>query len=328
MCFGLLLIVAAVAGYFYLQNYASQKIQLQQDDQLITIERGTSVQRLSQQLEAEQLITNSQLLPLLLRFDPSLRAIKAGTYRLSANMTLRDLLVLLCSGKEAQFTIQFIEGTRAKDWLLTLQAAPYIHHQLTDLSLEQVAEKLGIDGHIEGWFYPDTYHYTAGTTDVAILKRAYQRMDSHLQIAWNGRATGLPYKSAYEMLIMASIIEKETGVDSERGLVSSVFYNRLGIGMKLQTDPTVYYGRSESIQGPLTRDDLREKTPYNTYVIYGLPPTPIAMPGEASLQAAAHPTPSKYLYFVADGYGGHVFTTNLDSHNRAVQEYLRVIRNR
>lgn len=324
----LLLTIIVVSGYFYLQHFAEQKISLSTDNQLFTLQKGTSFGRLAQQMEEEKLLENSKPLLLLMRIEPSLQRVKAGTYRLLPNMTVRDFLQLLSSGKEAQFTIQFIEGTKAKDWLTTLESAPYITHQLSEKSLSEIAERLGIENHIEGWFYPDTYHYTYNTSDIAILSRAYQKTRQHLQVVWDNRDEGLPYKTPYELLIMASIIEKETGVESERSLVASVFVNRLRKGMRLQTDPTVIYGMGDRYDGNIRRRDLAEATPYNTYVINGLPPTPIAMPGIASLEAAAHPAKSNFLYFVADGYGGHTFTTNLKSHNLAVQEYLKIMRSR
>ncbi|SUC18602.1 aminodeoxychorismate lyase [Proteus mirabilis] len=178
--------------------------------------------------------------------------------------------------------------------------------------------------HLEGWFAPDTYHYTAGTTDIAILKRAYQQMEKTLEEEWLKRDSDLPYKSAYEMLIMASIIEKETGIDAERTKVASVFVNRLKRNMRLQTDPTVIYGLGDKYRGTIYRSDLNGYTPYNTYQIDGLPPTPIAMPSVASIKAAAHPADTRYLYFVADGTGGHKFSTTLAEHNKAVAQYRRL----
>ena len=192
----------------------------------------------------------------------------------------------------------------------------------------QIAKILGIpEGRpIEGWLYPDTYHYTAGNSDEMILKRAYNRMSKEVDEIWQDREKNLPYKTPEDLVTMASIIEKETGVGEERGKVASVFINRLRIGMRLQTDPTVIYGLGKNYNGNLTRRDLQQPTAYNTYVISGLPPTPIAMPSRASLEAAAHPDKTSYLYFVADGKGGHVFTTNLQSHNQAVRNYLQVLR--
>ena len=260
----------------------------------------------------------------LLKLEPDLANFKAGTYRFLPDMTVRQMLKLLASGKEAQFPLRFVEGTRMQEWLSQLRTAPYIKHTLSDDKLSTLAAALNLkyeQAGVEGWFYPDTYLYTANTTDVALLKRAHERMEKLVDSEWQGKMDNLPYKNKNDLLTMASIIEKETAVSAERNRVASVFINRLRLGMRLQTDPTVIYGMGENYKGTLTRKDLDTPTPYNTYTINGLPPGPIAMPGKASLAAAAHPDKTNFLYFVADGKGGHTFTTNLASHNKAVQVY-------
>lgn len=206
-------------------------------------------------------------------------------------MTVREMLELLESGKEAQFPLRFVEGMRLSDYLKQLREAPYIRHTLPDDDYSTVAQalKLAHPEWVEGWFWPDTWMYTANTSDVAILKRAHQKMVKAVDTVWKGRAEGLPYKDQNQLVTMASIIEKETAVASERDQVASVFINRLRIGMRLQTDPTVIYGMGTSYNGNLSRADLEKPTAYNTYTITGLPPGPIASPSEASLQAAAHP---------------------------------------
>jgi UPF0755 protein len=260
--------------------------------------------------------------------EPELSHFKAGTYRFTPGMTVREMLQLLESGKEAQFPLRFVEGMRLSDYLKQLRDAPYIKHTLKDDSYQTVAEALKLEHPewVEGWFWPDTWMYTAGTTDVAILKRAHKKMVAAVDAAWQGRMEGLPYSDQNQFVTMASIIEKETAVAAERDRVASVFINRLRIGMRLQTDPTVIYGMGESYAGKISRKDLETPTAYNTYVISGLPPGPIATPSEASLKAAAHPAKTPYLYFVADGKGGHTFNTNLASHNRSVQDYLKALK--
>lgn len=255
---------------------------------------------------------------------------KAGTYRFTPGMTVRGMLELLASGKEAQFTVRFIEGKRLRDWLDELQQSKYVKQVLAGKSDTEIAGLLGLKDieHPEGWLYPDTYSYTAGMTDLALLKRAHVKMEKTVDEIWQGRDESLPYKTPGELVTMASIIEKETAVNEERTKVASVFINRLRIGMRLQTDPTVIYGMGDKYNGNISRKDLDTPTPYNTYVISGLPPTPIAMPGLASLTAAAHPAKTAYLYFVADGKGGHTFTTNLASHNQAVRVYRQSLKDK
>lgn len=328
--FAIFILVGAAgffAGYKWLQDYAKTALSIQQEI-YFTLPAGTGRGRLAQLLVDKNIIDEIKPFPWLLKIQPELSGFKAGTYKLIPDMTIRDLLLLLRSGKEAQFSIRFIEGTRMQDWLPLLERAPYLDHTLKELSDKQIAERLNINDpqYPEGWLYPDTYNYTAGTTDILLLKRAYERMKTSVDEIWGNREKNLPYKTPYEMIIMASIIEKETALDSERDKVASVFINRMRIGMKLQTDPTVIYGMGSLYHGNITRKDLITPTDYNTYVINGLPPTPIAMPGIGSLKAAAHPAKTSYLYFVADGKGGHAFTTNLQSHNQAVRNYLQILR--
>lgn len=320
-------ITAVVSGWFYLQHYLNSSLNLQ-EEHLFTVPAGTNRQQLAQMIQQQQLISNTSAISWIVRLDSRFRYFKAGTYRLKPSMTLKEMLLLLVSGKEAQFTIQFIEGTRFKDWLTTLNNAPYLKHTIDDLSNDEIAKRLPLENSysLEGWFYPDSYNYTANTSDITILRRAYEKMKRELASAWNERAADLPYKTPYELLIMASIIEKETGRDSERKKVSSVFVNRLRTGMRLQTDPTVIYGMGDTYQGNIRKVDLQTYTPYNTYLINRLPPTPIAMPASAALEAAAKPDITNYFYFVADGLGGHTFTSSLDQHNKAVSEYLRIMR--
>lgn len=321
------LAIAAGVGVMKVRQLADSPIDIQQDT-FFTLKPGTGRLALGGQLYEEKLITRPRVFQWLLRLEPELAQFKAGTYLLLPGMTVREMMQLLASGKEIQLPIRFIEGMRLSDLLKQIRTAPFIQHTLKDDSYATVAKALGVDdpNKLEGWFYPDTWMYTADTTDIALLKRAHQKMVKTVEETWKGRAKGLPYQTENELVTMASIIEKETALASERENVASVFMNRLRAGMRLQTDPTVIYGLGDMYNGRLTRKHLETPTPYNTYVISGMPPGPIALPSKASLQAAAHPSESPYYYFVADGKGGHTFSTNLTNHNKAVQVYIKSLK--
>ena len=313
--------LAAAFSYWQIERFADTPLSINQET-IYTLPSGSGRVVLEAQLESQHIIPQSMWFGALLKLEPELAKFKAGTYRLETGMNVRQLLQLLASGKEAQFPVRFVEGSRLKEWLVELRKAPYIKHTLTDDQFATLAAALKLDvSQLEGSFYPDTYLYTANTSDISLLERAHTRMNTLVDEVWQGRMDNLPYKKPQDLVTMASIVEKETGVSEERARVASVFINRLRTGMRLQTDPTVIYGMGDDYSGTLTRKNLETPTAYNTYTISGLPPGPIAMPGRASLEAAAHPEKTNYLYFVADGKGGHTFTTNLASHNRAVQVY-------
>ena len=333
----LLLILGGVGfwGYQKLTEFVDTPVNVTQD-QLLTIERGTTGSKLAALLEQEKILEHADLLPWLLKLQPQLNKVKAGTYSLTGVKTLQDLLDMINSGKEAQFSVKFIEGKTFKEWRKNLENAPHLKQTLqgkTDkeimalLDIPAVAKAVYEWNNMEGWLYPDTYNYTPNSTDLELLKRSATRLQKALDKAWNERDENLPLADPYQMLILASIVEKETGIAAERPQVASVFINRLKANMKLQTDPTVIYGMGESYTGNIRKKDLETITPYNTYMIEGLPPTPIAMVSESALQAVAHPAKTDFYYFVADGSGGHKFTRNLNEHNKAVQEYLRWYRN-
>jgi len=329
----LLLILGGVGfwGYQKLTEFVHTPVNVTQD-QLLTIERGTTGSKLAALLEQEKILEHADLLPWLLKLQPQLNKVKAGTYSLTGVKTLQDLLDMINSGKEAQFSVKFIEGKTFKEWRKNLENAPHLKQTLqgkTDkeimalLDIPAVAKAVYEWNNMDGWLYPDTYNYTPNSTDLELLKRSTTRLQKALDKAWNERDENLPLADPYQMLILASIVEKETGVAAERPQVASVFINRLKANMKLQTDPTVIYGMGERYTGNIRKKDLETMTPYNTYMIEGLPPTPIAMVSESALQAVAHPAKTDFYYFVADGSGGHKFTRNLNEHNKAVQEYLR-----
>lgn len=255
---------------------------------------------------------------------------KAGVYEVRQGMSIRQVLDMISNAENAQMNrILVIEGTTFKQLIDALKKDDLVTKEVSHLPTAQLLKELNIPfSHPEGLFAPDTYFFAKGETDRKILTNLYQRQMKALDQAWEKRVTDLPYQNKYEALIMASIIEKETSVDSELEQVSGVFVRRLKIGMRLQTDPTVIYGMGDSYNGNITRKDLRTPTPYNTYTMFGLPPTPIALPSKKAIEAAMHPDNSDNLYFVATGNGGHTFTTNLNDHNKAVQEYLTILRSK
>jgi len=320
----ILCVILATAGLWQVKRFAAHPLLIEQET-IYTLPAGSGRLVLEQQLESQHIVPRGPWFGWLLKVEPQLSKFKAGTYRLTPGMTVRQLLALLASGKEAQFPVRFVEGQRIEEWLKTLRNAPWITHQLADDQLTTVAKALGMQtSELEGGFYPDTYYYTAKRSDISLLKQARQRMVQLQQSVWEQREAGLPYQDLNQLVTMASIIEKETAVSAERGKVASVFVNRLRKGMRLQTDPTVIYGLGSAYSGVLTRSDLEKPTAYNTYVISGLPPGPIAIPSRASLEAAAHPEKSDLLYFVANGQGGHTFTSTLANHNQAVKAWRKV----
>lgn len=339
-------------GFNQIQQFIQQPIQTQ-PNQLLTVERGVTGKKLTALLEQEKLIEDAKWLPVVLKVYPHLSQVKAGTYALTQVKTVEDLLKLLNSGKEAQFSIRFGEGETWKQVLKFLENAPHLkkvfdykasdclsenaqtckirfvekqifnHFNGKTKLIEDLSKTMVEWKKLEGWIYPDTYYYTPNSSDEELLKRAILKMKTTLDKAWESRNKDLPLNNKYEMLILASIVEKESGMEAERGKIASVFINRLKLKMKLQTDPTVIYGMGDEYQGNIRKKDLETPTPYNTYVINGLPPTPIANPSESALMAVANPENTDFLYFVADGSGGHKFSRTLNEHNRAVQEYLR-----
>ncbi len=258
------------------------------------------------------------------RWSGDAKRIRAGVYQVQASITPRRLLAMMVQGEVALEQVRFIEGWTVRQLRTELAKAPHLKAHSAGLSDAELMAAVGAPGlAAEGRFFPDTYSYGRGTSDLVVLKRAHQAMVQRVQAAWAERAPDLPLKSPDELLTLASIVEKETGLNADRPQIAGVFVNRMRIGMRLQTDPTVIYGLGERFDGNLRRRDLETDTPYNTYTRAGLPPTPIALPGVASLQAVVRPLDTKALYFVARGDGSSVFSATLAEHNRAVQQYQR-----
>lgn len=290
----------------------------------LEIEPGTPAQRVADTVAASGVAVEPTLLYAWFRLSGQARQIKAGSYEVTPGTTPRSLLSMLVRGEESLKSVVIVEGWNFRQVRAALQKADALKPDSQDLSPEVIMAQLGKPGlHPEGRFFPDTYTYAKGTSDLAVLKRAARAMDRRLEAAWALRAEDTPLKTPDEALVLASIVEKETGKPADRPEVGGVFSNRLRIGMRLQTDPTVIYGLGEQFDGNLRRRDLLADTPYNTYTRDGLPPTPIAMPGKASLLAAVKPAQTKALYFVARGDGSSHFSGSLDEHNRAVNKYQR-----
>lgn len=319
----LLLAVLAAGGaaaWFY--RFAHQPLPLPATPFEFVVKPGTSLKSLSRQLADAKLLPETQSLWVLGRITDQSGGIQAGSYRLESPISPLALLQKLNDGDVVRISITFLEGTTFAEMRARLEKADNVKVTLKGLSDAEVLKRIGAsEAHPEGLFFPDTYRFAAGTTDAELLKTSYQAMKKKLDEAWAQRDPDLPYRTPYEALKMASIIEKETGKAEERPLIGSVFINRLRIPMRLQTDPTVIYGMGENFDGNIRKRDLTTDTPYNTYTRDGLPPTPIAMPGWGSLLAAVKPAQSNKLYFVGKGDGSHHFSSSLDEHNRAVAKY-------
>ena len=304
--------------------WLSRPLTLASDVVELTVEPGKTPREVAQGWVAAGVATSPDLLYEWFRWSGQARRIRAGSYAAEPGTTPRQLLDKIVQGDEQLETVRLIEGWTFRQFRQALAQAPHLRPATARLSEAELMVALGRPGMSpEGRFFPDTYRYSRGVSDLTVLKQAQQAMKQRLEAVWATREGGLPLKTADEALVLASIIEKETGRAAERGRIASVFVNRLRIGMPLQTDPTVIYGLGEAFDGNLRKRDLQADTPWNTYTRRGLPPTPIAMPGLASLKAAVQPEASKDLYFVARGDGSSVFSPTLQDHNRAVNKYQR-----
>lgn len=324
----LLLALAALgsaAGWLAFDRWRSTPLRIGQEPLQVEIPRGQALAVTAQELAARGVLDHPRWLTAYARLTGADARIRAGEYSIEPGTTPADLLALFESGKVVQHSITFVEGSTFREMRAALAREPRLGQTLAGKSDEAVMRELGDPGRPpEGLFFPDTYVFGKGTTDLEILRQAHERMRRELAAAWESRADDLPLETTYEALILASIVEKETALASERARIAGVFVERLRRGMRLQTDPTVIYGLGEAFDGNLRRADLERDGPYNTYTRAGLPPTPIALPGSAALLAAVRPDERDELYFVATGLpdGSHAFSATLAQHEAAVKEYL------
>jgi UPF0755 protein len=317
-------LLLALMVFWARQQYQQMLVQpVVSEPEVLVIEKGESFKKIAAKVQL-QLKVNPYWFQIIAYQREVTQKLKAGEYTLQPGMTIPDLLTLLVSGKTRQYAITFPEGFTFKQIRQRLESNPNLQQQLQTMTVEELLKKLGSPyAHPEGLFFPETYFFEKGSSDYAVLKRAYQKMQKVLQQEWQTRQPGLPLETPYQALILASIVEKETAKPSERAIIAGVFIRRLQKGMLLQTDPTVIYGMGDRYQGNIRRKDLKQPTPYNTYVIQGLPPTPIAMPGREAIHAVLHPAKGKSLYFVAKGDGSHVFSATLREHVNAVNRYQK-----
>ena len=317
------LLLGAGGGYFWLNSALSQPVQNKQT-QLVEVKKGQTLNQLCNQLERKGIVSNCLAIKLYSKVFDTYTGIQSGIYELKPKQELQNFLLSLVMGQVKQYSFTIIEGENLYQVLDKLDKAKGLKNDLADKSHKQVAMALDLKySSAEGWLYPETYKYPAGSKATELLSRAVAKQQQILQQQWQSKQEESALGTAYEALILASIIEKESSVAGERDKISSVFHNRLNIDMRLQTDPTTIYGVWEEYEGDITREHLRQKNAYNTYRINGLPPTPIANPSAASLQAALNPASTEYFYFVASGDGDHIFSKTLEQHNRALRNYLR-----
>jgi UPF0755 protein len=322
---GLAVLLGSLWGAWVLMGYQSfvdQPLDFGKGGLRYEVEAGTTLTHIAKDLHRRGYLDDPTYLVWLAKFEGTANNIKAGEYRFETGITPGRLLEQIVNGETLQYALTIVEGWNFRQLMDAVHSNEYLLHTLSDYSDEEIMAQLGHPGeHPEGRFLPDTYYFPRLTTDVAFLQRAYNAMKNLLVAEWPKRDPETQLKTPYEAMILASIVEKETSLPSERKQIAGVFNRRLQKRMRLQTDPTVIYGLGRSFDGNIRRKDLRKDTPYNTYLHKGLPPTPIAMPGRAAVLAALNPAPGEDLYFVARGDGGHQFSANLEEHNRAVVEY-------
>ncbi len=324
-------LVSIVAIFFVWDSYRFMNSEMQLPEQGLqyTFTKGSSASRLVSDLAKQNIIDRAFYFKVWGKLSGKTKKLQAGEYNLEKGLTPFQLLNKMVQGDVKLYAFTIIEGWSFKQLIKALRADNNLQHKLTASdNNESIMQKIGYaDQHPEGRFFPETYRFPAGTTDIQFLKRAYLQMEEHLQTEWENKASGLPLKNKYEALILASIVEKESAAPEERPVIAGVFINRLIKNMRLQTDPTVIYGIGDKYDGDIRFRHLREDTPYNTYTRKGLTPTPIAMPGLEAIRAALNPAPTEYLYFVATGENGrHYFSSTNAEHQRAVTKYQRYLR--
>ena len=309
------------ASAWKIHSALQQPLNITQEE-LLDVPNGTTPTGTLKRLEADGLIRDAFWLRIYWRFNLADQPLHSGEYRMVPGMTMEGLIGVWKRGEVVQYSVTLVEGWNFRQVRAALAKDEKLQQTLANLSDSEVMDRLGHSGVFpEGRFFPDTYRFVRGTSDVDLLKKAYDRLEDVLAKEWAQRSADVPYTLPYQALIMASLVEKETGVPQERGQIAGVFVRRMRLGMLLQTDPTVIYGLGERYTGKLTRAHLKEENPYNTYLIPGLPPTPIAMVGREAIHAALNPVSGNSLYFVARGDGSHVFSDDLESHNNAVREF-------
>ena len=322
--------IAAFATAIWIGHYLHVPLRVERPV-VFTVAPGSSFATVTIQLAQQGILRQPQVLSIYARVRGQAQRIRAGEYEIRSGATPADLLERLVRGDVLLREVTIVEGWTVRDMLRALASSPYLEHTLEGVPLAQIMARLAQpDVHPEGQFFPDTYRFARGTSDIEVLRKAHEAMRSRLDSAWTSRDTSLSLPSPYQALILASLVEKESALPAERARIAGVFVRRLRVGMRLQSDPTVIYGLGESYTGDIRTRDLHDDTPYNTYTRAGLPPTPIALPGAGSLQAATHPEDSGALFFVATGEtdGSHYFSATLAEHDAAVKRYLARIRAR
>lgn len=318
----LVAILAAAWLLYDIQQFMSEPMNIGEDGLIVKVDQGSNLTRIARQLKNQNVINKPRYLTWYARWTSQANKIHIGEYKLEQNSTPLSFLESISKGEVIQYSLTIVEGWTFKRMLAAVNANEYIEHTVANLSNEQIMAKLGHTGeHPEGRFMPDTYHFPRGINDLVVLERAYQSMQAYLDKQWESRDVGVPIKTPYEALILASIVEKETGLASERSAIAGVFSRRILKRMRLQSDPTVIYGMGDRYKGNIRRRDLKSNNPYNTYHIFGLPPTPIAMPGRDAIDAVLRPEEGEALYFVSKGDGSHYFSATLQEHNNAVIKY-------